>query len=295
MRETRNVKRFGPYLILLVLLAACFSLATALQERVSSWSKRGDSDNVLNVLFGDGRRLFANQFFVQADVSFHSGYYPSIFDQARAPKDTSHLTAKEGEPAAEEHEKQMNFLGPPRDWIERFGRHFIVTEHTHLEGSHETEILPWLKLAAELDPQKIETYTVAAYWLRDLGKNKEAERFLREGFLNNPDSYDILFELGRLYYESNHDAPRARKIWELALRRWSEQEAAGKHPDLLKLSEIAVHLAHLEENESNLVRAIQLLELAQKGSPQPKALQKQIDELKQKLAAQPAAAAPGSR
>ena len=100
MRETRNVKRFGPYLILLVLLAACFSLATALQERVSSWSKRGDSDNVLNVLFGDGRRLFANQFFVQADVSFHSGYYPSIFDQARAPKDTSHLTAKEGEPAA---------------------------------------------------------------------------------------------------------------------------------------------------------------------------------------------------
>ena len=111
MRETRNVKRFGPYLILLVLLAACFSLATVLQERASGWSKRGESDNVLNVLLGDGRRLFANHFFVQADVSFHSGYYPSIFDQARAPKDTSHLTAKEGEPAAEEHEKQMNFLG----------------------------------------------------------------------------------------------------------------------------------------------------------------------------------------
>ena len=295
MRETRNVKRLGPYLILLVLLAACFSLATVLQERVSSWSKRGDSDNVLKVLFGDGRRLFANHFFVQADVSFHSGYYPSIFDQARPPKDTSHLTAKEGEPAAEEHEKQMNFLGPPRDWIERFGRHFIVTEHTHLEGSHESEILPWLKLAAEMDPQKIETYTVAAYWLRDLGKIKEAERFLREGFLNNPDSYDILFELGRLYYESNHDAARARKIWELALRRWGEQEAAGKQPDLLKLGQIAVNLAHLEENEGNLARAIQLLELAQKGSPQPEALQKRIDELKQKLAAHPAAAPPGSR
>ena len=114
----------------------------------------------------------------------------------------------------------MNFLGPPRDWIERFGRHFMVTEHTHLQGSHEREILPWLKLAAELDPQKIETYTVAAYWLRDLGKVKEAERSLRQGLLNNPDSYDILFELGRLYYENNHDAARARKIWELALRRW---------------------------------------------------------------------------
>ena len=289
------MKRFAPFLVLLVLLAAAFSLATVLQERVPGWSGRGETDNVLKVLFGDGRRLFANHFFVQADVSFHSGYYPSIFDQARAPKDTSHLTAKEGEPAAEEHEKQMNFLGPPRDWIERFGRHFIITEHTHLEGSHESEILPWLRLSAELDPQKIETYTVAAYWLRDLGKIKEAERFLREGLLNNPESYEILLELGRLYYENNHDAARARKIWDLALRRWSEQEAAGKKPDLLKLDQIAVNLAHLEETEGNLPRAIQLLELAKKASPSPQAVQQQIDELKQKLAVRPPAAAPQGR
>ena len=79
---------------------ACFSLATLLQVRAPAGAERGQSDNVLNVLLGDGRHLFANQFFVQADVSFHSGYYPSIFDQAHAPKDTSHLTAKEGEPAA---------------------------------------------------------------------------------------------------------------------------------------------------------------------------------------------------
>jgi tetratricopeptide (TPR) repeat protein len=289
------VKKFAPLLLLLVLLAAGFSLATVLQESVSNWSKRGDSDNVLKVLLGDGRRLFANHFFIQADVAFHSGYYPSIFDQANRPKDNSHLTAKEGEPAAEAHEKQMNFLGPPRDWIERFGRHFIVTEHTHLEGNHETELLPWLRLSAELDPQKIETYTVAAYWLRDLGKTKEAERFLREGFLNNPESYEILLELGRLYYENDHDAARARKIWGLALRRWTEQEAANKKPDLLKLGEIAVHLAHLEEMEGNLARAIQLLELAMKTCPNPAALQKQIDELKQKLATPPSSVAPKAR
>ena len=289
------MKRLGPYLILVLLLATGFSLATVLQERVSDWSKRGESDNVLKVLLGDGRRLFADQFFVQADVSFHSGYYPSIFDQARAPKDTSHLTAKEGEPAEETHEKQMNFLGPPRDWIERFGRHFIVTEHTHLEGNNKSEILPWLKFAAELDPQKIETYTVAAYWLRDLGKVKEAERFLREGLLSNPDSYDILFELGGLYYENNHDPARARKVWDLALRRWSEQEAAGKKPDLLKLGQIADFLAHLEEKEGNLARAIHLLELSKKASPHPEALQKQIDEFKQKLAVPSTAAAPEAR
>jgi tetratricopeptide (TPR) repeat protein len=290
-----RVKKLGPYLVLLLLLAACFSLGTVLQERAAGWSKRGESDNVLNVLLGDGRRLFAKHFFVQADVSFHSGYYPSIFDQARAPKDTSHLTAKEGEPAAEEHEKQMNFLGPPRDWIERFGRHFVITEHTHLEGNNKSEILPWLKLSAELDPQKIENYTVAAYWLRDLGKTREAERFLREGLLKNPESYEILLELGRLYYENNHDAARARKIWDLALRRWGEQAALSKEPDLFKLDQIAVNLAHLEEVEGNFARSIQLLELSKKGSPHPEGLQKQIDELKQKLAARPPAAAPQAR
>ena len=282
-------------MILVLLLAAGFSVATVLQDRIPDWSKRGESDNVLKVLLGDGRRLFADQFFVQADVSFHSGYYPSIFDQANKPKDTSHLTAKEGEPAAEEHEKQMNFLGPPRDWIERFGRHFIVTEHNHLQGSQESEILPWLRLSAELDPQKIETYAVAAYWLRDLGKIKEAERFLREGLLKNPESCEILFELGHLYYESNHDPARARKIWDLAFRRWSEQETANKKPDLLKLDQIAVNLAHLEDTEGNLARAIQLLELCKKASPHPEALQQQIDELKQKLAARPPSTSPGSR
>lgn len=288
------MKRLGPYLVLVLLLATCFSLATILQQRASGWSKRGQADNVLKVLFGDGRRLFANHFFVQADVSFHSGYYPSIFDQARAPKDTRHLTAKEGEPAAEEHEKQMNFLGPPRDWIERFGRHFIVTEHTHLQGNNEREILPWLKLSAELDPQKIETYTVAAYWLRDLGRVEEAEAFLREGLLNNPGSCEILFELGRLYYQNKHDPARARNVWELGLRKWSEQESAGKKPDLFCLEEIAVNLSRLEEKEGNLARAIGLLELSKKASPNPQALQQQIDQLKRKLDARPPSASAGS-
>ena len=286
------MKRLGPWLILLLLLAACFSLATLLQPRASGWSQRAQSDNVLKVLFGDGRRMFANHFLVQAEVSFHSGYYPSIFDQGRAPKDTRHMTAKEGEPEEEEHEKQMNFRGPPRDWIERFGRHFTINHHTHLEGNNEREILPWLKLSAELDPQKIETYTVAAYWLRDLGKVKEAEEFLREGLRNNPDSYDILFELGRLYNENSHDSARARKVWELGLRKWTEQEAAKKNPDLLQLGRIAVFLARLEEKEGNFARAIQLLELCKKTSPSPEALQKQIDELQQKLAAPPPSLAP---
>ena len=289
------MKKLSPYLVLLLLLAACFSLATILAQRASGWSRRAQADNILKVLLGDGRRLFANHFFIQADVSFHSGFYPSIFDQARAATGTRHLTAKEGDPAHEEHEKQMSFLGPPRDWIERFGRRFIITEHTHLEGNNEREILPWLRISAELDPQKVETYTIAAFWLRDLGKIKEAERYLRQGLLNNPDSHEILFELGRLYYENYQEPARARNFWELGLRKWADQEAAGKKPELFQLDQLAVSLARLEEKEGNLARAMELLGLAKRASPHPDALQQQIDELKQKLAAPPPAADPKAR
>ena len=33
--------------------------------------------------------------FVEADVYFHSGYYPSIFDRTQAPKDARHMTAED--------------------------------------------------------------------------------------------------------------------------------------------------------------------------------------------------------
>ena len=177
----------------------------------------------------------------------------------------------------------MNFLRPPRDWFERFGRHFLITEHTHLAGGNEREILPWLRLSAELDPQRVETYTVAAYWLRNMGKVVEAEKFLRDGLRANPDSYEILFELGRLYYESEHDAARARNVWELALRKWTARESAKKEPDLFQLEQIAVNLARLEEKEGNLALAIQRLELAKRASPQPAVLESQIQDLKRRL------------
>ena len=276
-------------MVLLLLGTLCFSLSTFIQPRAASWRAGEDSGSILKILLGDSRRMFANQFFVQADVSLHSGYYPSIFDQAQAPKSSRHMIAAEGSKEDEEHEKEMQFLGRPTDWIDGFGRYFLITEHTHLQGGKEREILPWLRLSADLDPQRIDTYTVAAYWLRNLGKVKEAEEFLREGLSNNPGSYEILFDLGRLYSENYHDTTRARNVWELALRRWREREPSKKEPDTRALHDIAIHLAWLEENTGNVARAIQLLEIAKGTSPNPAALQRQIDELKQRS---PAAARP---
>lgn len=280
------MKRPSPILVLALLVVLCFSLATVLQPRAAVWSRSAQSGSVLKVLLGDGRRLFANHFFVQADVSFHSGYYPTIFDTRDKPKASAMAAGEAGHDEAE-HVRQMA-MGQPRDWIEAFGRNFRVNEHTHLENGQEREILPWLRLSAELDPQRVETYTVASYWLcKKLGKVAEAEQFLREGLRNNPNSYEILYELGRLYAEEKHEPDRARNLWDLALTRWTSQESGKKEPDLIQFEQIVVHLASLEDQAGNYQRAIGLFELAKKVSPVPEALQRRIDDIRQKMANAP--------
>src|SRR5438034_1928617 len=101
------------YLILVLLAASTFTVATALQPRILHWSQRGQ-DSVLKVLLGDGRRLFANHFFVKADIYFHSGYYPSIFDKKPARQEDGHLAGREDHDE-DAHEHEADFRGAPRD------------------------------------------------------------------------------------------------------------------------------------------------------------------------------------
>ena len=275
----------SPCLVLALLLALCFTLATGVEPRAATWSNRARSNNVFSLLFGDGQRLFANQFFTMADVYFHSGYYPSIFDQR--PEGTKEIVAEShGHADSPEDELKEDFLGKPKDWIDRFGRHFRITEHTHLEHSNEREILPWLRLAADMNPQMIETYTVGSFFLRqDLNQPKEAEAFLREGLRNNPDSCEILFELGRLYYESCHDASHARNVWELALRKFLAQPLQTQKDNRLVREQIVTHLGELENDSGNWARAIDWFQAAKGVSLTPDALQQRIDDIKKKMAA----------
>ena len=73
--------KISPLTTLVVLLALMFTLATRLALTADNWSSRAKSGNVFGMMFGDGRKLFANHFFTMADVYFHSGYYPSVFDK----------------------------------------------------------------------------------------------------------------------------------------------------------------------------------------------------------------------
>ena len=284
----------APVATLVLLLVVCFSLSAGLEPWFARWTASSSRvSGVLGVWLGDSRQILANQFFVKADEYFHGGYYPSIFDQAELPK-TLHMaeTTKDHE----DHADMPDFLGPAYDWISRFGRHFYPTEHAHLKGAEEQEILPWLKLSSLLDPHKVQTYTIAAFWLRtELGKVDEALDFLREGLRANPDSSDILFELGQIYYVARHEPSQARNIWELALRKWQQNEAGKPEPNQLLLEQILGNLAALEEREGNLAKSLQYFERLKGISPFPGAIQKQIDEVKRKMPGSTAVPAPATR
>jgi len=290
----------APCYIFALLIALAFTLATTLQLRVDKWTNRTGSDSVMKILLGDGRRMFAYHFYVKADVYFHSGYYPSIFDQGKVkpPPDAREMTEVHhdderhdgpGEHQESEHEKAMDYLGQPKDWIDRFGRNFYSSKHSHLDSPGKAkEILPWLRISADLDPERVETYTVAAYWLRDkLNRVEDAEEFLREGLRANPNSYEILFALGEIYYHNRHDIILARNLWELALRRFREQVQAKKNPDIFLFQQITTNLAHLEEEQGNLEKALEYREQEITAAPEPEIpiVRQQIEDLKAKIAA----------
>jgi tetratricopeptide (TPR) repeat protein len=282
-----------------LLFVAAFSLSAWLEPRFQAWSgSRTKSNDILSVALGDSRRLFAKQFYVKADAYFHRGYYPTIFDNAPRSEKLHIANTKT------DHVEEASHLEGPRDWIDRFGRHFYPSTHRHIgenqpcchegkcEHGHqeesageERELLPWLKLSAQLDPERPETYVVGAFWLRSrLNKIDEAERFLRAGLQANPGHCEMLLELGRIYYEDRKQIDRARNVWELGLKKWKEQES---HPEgeILVYEQLLGQLARLEEEQKNYSQALIHLEALKFVSPIKHDIVKWINDVKAKMAA----------
>jgi tetratricopeptide (TPR) repeat protein len=290
------MKKVSPGWLLALLLTLCFTLATVFVPRVGWWNAvprvadwnnvQSQSDNVFKLLFGEGRRLFANEMFVMADVYFHSGYYPSMFDRQDTDRDVADPAHGQ---ADDSNSTSDDFLGPPPDWLAALERQFVPNRHTHLSSGGPSghvkevevqEILPWLKLATDMNPQYIDSYTVGAYWLCRLHKSDQALDFLFEGIRNNPGNSELLFDLGTLYDKDLHDSNRGYYTWLAALRCWQAKNDNDKTSvDGKRLyGAITMALAHHAQEAGDWPQAIQYLEMVKTVSPCPDAVQKQIDE-----------------
>ena len=289
-----------------------FTLATAVESEFRNSNTTASDEGAFTKLLGDGRRLFSGQSVEMADVYLHSGFYPSIFDE-REKKGSKAIETEEDDHAHhkhdeqgncvhdehaadhdDEHDKAMSFMGQPLDPLAGFIRNFRVTQHSHLENGEEREVIPWLKLAIELDPQAVETYAATSFWLRkNLKRVEDARDILREGIRNNPKSFELLYAMGLIYEQDDKNDVKARNIWLAAKRFWEQQSSEAKEASLDSYGKITASLARLENEAGNLPLAIQYFELAKLTSPNPQAVQKQIDDIKSRMTA--ATNAPGGK
>lgn len=304
MKTNRALVLLG---VLLVVAGA--GTAAFLDRWFMSWpGSRTQDFSPLQFAIGDGQKLFASHFYRKADVYFHSGMYPSIFDNNNSFK-TAHIGEDAGATSSQNSGNEDNFLGRPRDIIDRFGRNFFPSRHTHLdqggagerqhgaggqvlelgegESGEVREILPWLKLAQQLDPEEPLTYTVTAYWLRNrMHKVREAETLLRDGLRHLPNHPVLLFELGRIYSEQQDDPVRARNIWRFAIKSWHRQEPGKSEPDLFILEQLLTHVARVEEQAGEYFIALDYWQQALAVAPDRGGVRERIAELEAKLAEQ---------
>lgn len=283
-------------LILLLLIASVLTL-TGFVLREEALKGRDHAKSALAVLFGDGRRLFANHFLSKADAYFHRGRYPSIFEAA--DRESNHLVESLAEPPAvgedghdhdlddhHAHDEACAHANPaqgPDDWIARLARRFEPEGHVHLTGDEEREMLPWIKLAVEMDPHNVAAYTVGGYWLREMGRTNEAKAFLRDGQRNNPDSSEIYFELGRLEEMEGQNPEKVLRLYELALESWRTTNANAPEPDTLALGRIVGRMGHVEENRGRLDAALRHYTLLEAVSPNPDSVRELIDSVRERM------------
>lgn len=96
--------------------------------------------------------------------------------------------------------------------------------HEYMEqgGNWQTNgsLLPFLKIITWLDPHFIQAYDVAGAILSGLQRYDEGQKFLADGIRNNPESWQLYYDVAMLHAWYRRDArsalPYARRAYELA-------------------------------------------------------------------------------
>ncbi len=187
--------------VLLLWLAAMILLAPAIDTYDQGFMllyKRSDVP-VLWQVMGEARSIISNLSLLQADLYFHGG-----IGNARDEHEGAFAFVERG--ADHDHEKclhgEITHDTSPYNLLLRLSDEISITEHFHLKGDQLKEIVPWLYMASETDPNNVLAYTLTGYYLAyRLDKVEQALAFLKKGLMNNPDSWQINGEIGRIYFQ----------------------------------------------------------------------------------------------
>lgn len=116
------------------------------------------------------------------------------------------------QPLPAEVQKRVDtiFDGVVDRWIVQMDRWWHDGQHEHL--------INMTYFAIVLDPHNISLYENAGWLLWSSNRDDEAVALYQRGLRNNPDAYDMYYELGQYYYIRKRDYAKAREYLEQAIQ-----------------------------------------------------------------------------
>lgn len=165
--------------------------------------------DILYKALGETRKILADSAFMKGDEYLHGGVVAKDKSKCqeieRMPehvKDARAYTHR-GHPR---RERKEGAAVPVWNILPYLGGVIHISEHVHLHGEEEKELLPWFYYAVRLDPNNVDAYVIGGYWIGSrMNKPDEAIKFLKEGLANNPDSWRIYAQLGEIYFINKKD------------------------------------------------------------------------------------------
>jgi len=254
----RNPKSYVVTLVFSLSLVA-FILACQLSVAGISYDDN-QSNSLTETMLGDSRIAISYKLYTQADVYFHRGV---------------------------PHQKRRAFDSDPFQKI-----HHLVcpTKHDHLSGAGGIkEMMPWLDMAIRANPQNLESYLVAAFWLsREANLDEKALQILEKAQRNIPYSYEVQLDKGRLLlHMGNYDL--ARLSFSAALAFWNKSADPTSKSALLDRSQALLFRAMLYEECGKTSEAIEDLQAVLSISPNNPQLKKRLINLQKGIATEPSA------
>jgi len=150
----------------------------------------------------------------------------------------------------------------------------------HLEGLEQqhqnqenAEFLPLIRLVTELDPNFIDAYRSGAWWLwKRLNETQPAIDFLKEGIENNPDRFELHYDLAWLYFFKLENYSMAKQ----ELIKTSQMNMDGR--DKASVLEL---LAFSHERLNEIPQAVLLWKIIRKMNilPYSQTAQRRLSEL----------------
>jgi tetratricopeptide (TPR) repeat protein len=248
--STGSSSGLWPWAGVALLAAGCFSLSAQLMPVAAGMRGAAAGGSLAATLFAGSRTNLSAQLYERADLFFHKG----------TPR-----------------RRERAFDG---GWFGSLARAVTPEDHAHLEGGEVLEILPWLELAARVDPHNIEIFRVAAFWLgTTAGRPDLARRALEEARRNNPARYELRIDFGELELQAG-DMAAAEREFDAALRLWDRRQAADEEQALLDRCQTLLCRAFLHAARGEVERAAGRFEEILRLSPNRAGVRERLEDLR---------------